>query len=133
MNTQKGRIITVVGCGGDRDKGKRPLMAKVACKWSDVIVLTSDNPRNEIPSDIIDDMMEGVSEEKENNVLRIEERKEGIKMAVFMSRPGDIILIAGKGHEKYQEIKGIKHPFDDKQVLKEALEIWNRFEPYMDI
>ena len=117
LNTQKGRIITVVGCGGDRDKGKRPLMAKVACKWSDVIVLTSDNPRNEIPSDIIDDMMEGVSEEKENNVLRIEERKEGIKMAVFMSRPGDIILIAGKGHEKYQEVGGQKFPFNDKEIF----------------
>jgi len=117
LNTQKGRVITVIGCGGNRDKGKRPLMAKIACKWSDLTVLTSDNPRNEIPSEIIDDMMAGVVKEKEKKVLRIDDRKEAIKMATFMSQPGDIILIAGKGHEKYQEINGQKLPFNDKEIF----------------
>ncbi len=113
------RIITVVGCGGDRDVRKRPEMAKIAVKNSDIVILTSDNPRSEDPDAIIDDMMKGVDDGK--NLMRQVDRKEAIKMASMLARENDIILIAGKGHEKYQEIQGVKNPFDDKGVLKEVL------------
>ncbi len=113
------RVITVVGCGGDRDKTKRPLMAKVACEYSDQVILTSDNPRTEVPVAIIADMQEGVPAYAKQKVLVIEDRKSAILTASRMAQKSDIILVAGKGHEKYQEINGVKHPFDDKQILKE--------------
>ncbi|HMU05978.1 MAG TPA: cyanophycin synthetase, partial [Saprospiraceae bacterium] len=112
-------VITVVGCGGDRDKTKRPVMAKVACKWSDKVVLTSDNPRSEDPEAILDDMVAGLDDQDIKKMIRITDRMTAIKTAVMMSSNGDIILVAGKGHENYQEIKGEKFPFDDKKILKE--------------
>ncbi|NNF33715.1 MAG: UDP-N-acetylmuramoyl-L-alanyl-D-glutamate--2,6-diaminopimelate ligase [Saprospiraceae bacterium] len=111
------RTITVVGCGGNRDKVKRPLMAQIAALKSDQIILTSDNPRNEDPDTIIDDMEEGLNKELKNKTLRITDRKEAIRTACRLARSGDIILVAGKGHETYQEIKGKKFPFDDKKIL----------------
>lgn len=111
------RTITVVGCGGNRDKGKRPLMAQIAALKSDQIILTSDNPRNEEPDAILDDMEEGLNKELKNKMLRITDRKEAIRTACRLARSGDIILVAGKGHETYQEIKGKKFPFDDKKIL----------------
>lgn len=124
-NLRKGheQVITVVGCGGDRDKTKRPVMADVACEHSDRVILTSDNPRSEDPEQIIRDMQEGVSAAARRKVLAITDRKEAIKTAVSLSRPEDIILVAGKGHEKYQDIKGVKYPFDDKQILMELLDL----------
>jgi len=113
--TQK--IITVVGCGGDRDKTKRPVMAKVACEKSDMVILTSDNPRSEDPDAILADMEKGVPEDANHKTLVISDRKQAIKTACKFAKTGDIILVAGKGHEKYQEIKGKKFPFDDKQTL----------------
>jgi len=113
-------LITVVGAGGNRDKTKRPLMAQAALKGSDKIILTSDNPRNEKPEDIIEDMYKGVEAEK-MNVLKITDRKEAIKTAVMFSKAGDIILIAGKGHENYQEINGVRNHFDDKEIVEEFL------------
>ena len=113
--TQK--IITVVGCGGDRDKKKRPIMAKVACEKSDMVILTSDNPRNETPIAILEDMEKGIPENATHKVLVISDRKQAIKTACKFAKTGDIILVAGKGHEKYQEIKGEKFPFDDKNTL----------------
>jgi UDP-N-acetylmuramoyl-L-alanyl-D-glutamate--2,6-diaminopimelate ligase len=110
-----------VGCGGDRDKGKRPMMAKVASELSDRLILTSDNPRSENPEDILKEMRPGVLPHKLANTLTISDRKEAIRAAVQFCGTGDIILIAGKGHEKYQDIKGVKHPFDDKQILIETL------------
>lgn len=115
------KIITVAGCGGDRDRLKRPEMAKVACSWSDKVILTSDNPRSENPTDILNQMQQGVLPHQQKKVLVIEDRKEAIKTACHLAEAGDIILVAGKGHEKYQEIKGVKHPFDDKEVLSEIL------------
>lgn len=114
-------VITVVGCGGDRDKTKRPMMASIACEYSDRVVLTSDNPRSETPEAILDDMKEGVEVKCERNVLTVVDRKEAIRTAIAIAKPGDIILVAGKGHEKYQEIKGVKHPFDDMNVVRESL------------
>jgi len=113
------QIITVVGCGGDRDKTKRPIMAEVACKYSDKVVFTSDNPRSEDAAQIIKDMEEGLSSAAKRKYISIVDRKEAIKTAVTLAKPSDILLIAGKGHEKYQEIKGVKYPFDDKAVLRE--------------
>jgi UDP-N-acetylmuramoyl-L-alanyl-D-glutamate--2,6-diaminopimelate ligase len=113
------KIITVVGCGGNRDKTKRPVMAEVACEYSDKVIFTSDNPRNEDPLQIIRDMEEGVSVVARKKYISIADRREAIKTAVSLSHREDIVLIAGKGHEKYQEIGGIKHEFDDKKVLKE--------------
>ncbi len=113
--TQK--IITVVGCGGDRDKVKRPIMAKVACEKSDMVILTSDNPRSEDPDAILNDMEKGIPETANHKTLVISDRKQAIKTACKFAKAGDIILVAGKGHEKYQEIKGKKFPFDDKQTL----------------
>ena len=116
-----GKIITVVGCGGDRDRKKRPLMAKVACNYSDHVILTSDNPRTEDPDEIIAEMEKGIPPYAAKKVLSITKRLQAIKAACQMAESGDIILVAGKGHEKYQEIKGEKFPFDDKQVLIQHL------------
>jgi len=113
------QVITVIGCGGDRDKTKRPVMAQVACEWSDKVILTSDNPRSEEPDSIVKEMEEGLTLTSRKKVLTILDRKEAIKTACHLAKPGDIILLAGKGHEKYQEIKGVKYPFDDKAVITE--------------
>jgi UDP-N-acetylmuramoyl-L-alanyl-D-glutamate--2,6-diaminopimelate ligase len=113
-------IITVVGCGGNRDATKRPIMAEIACKFSDKVILTSDNPRNEDPMDILAEMQKGVPALHFKKTQTIEDRHEAILAAVKMAKPEDIILVAGKGHETYQDIKGVKHHFDDKEVLKEA-------------
>ena len=115
----KGKIITVVGAGGNRDKGKRPIMAQESVKASDKVIITSDNPRNEEPQDIINDMLDGLTAEERKNVITIVDRKEAIRTACMLAQPGDVILVAGKGHENYQEIKGVKHHFDDKEVLRE--------------
>ncbi|AWV99941.1 UDP-N-acetylmuramoyl-L-alanyl-D-glutamate--2,6-diaminopimelate ligase [Arcticibacterium luteifluviistationis] len=114
------QVICVVGCGGNRDKGKRPLMAKIACELADKVILTADNPRNEEPEDILKDMQEGVSITKRKKVLSILDRREAIKTAVMLSNEGDIVLVAGKGHENYQDIKGVKSHFDDKEELVRA-------------
>lgn len=111
------KVITVIGCGGDRDKTKRPIMAKVACEWSDKVILTADNPRSEDPVDIIKDMEQGVDIAFKRRTVSITDRREAIKTACMLAQPGDIILLAGKGHEKYQEIKGVKNHFDDKEEL----------------
>ena len=116
------RVITVVGCGGDRDKTKRPIMAEVACEYSDKAILTSDNPRSEEPQQIINDMIEGMLSQHKRKSLCIVDRREAIKAAIDMAKPEDIVLIAGKGHEKYQEIKGVKYPFDDKEMVKKLFE-----------
>lgn len=123
QNIRKGteQVITVLGCGGDRDKAKRPVMAQVACDWSDKVILTSDNPRSEEPEEIIRDMDAGVMPNNRKKVLTIVDRREAIRTACHLAKPGDIILVAGKGHEKYQEIKGVKYPFDDKAILSELL------------
>lgn len=119
IRTRNEQVITVVGAGGDRDKTKRPEMAKEALLASDKVILTSDNPRTEDPAQIIKDMEAGVKPQYKNKVVSIENRREAIKTAVLLAKPGDIILVAGKGHENYQEINGVKHHFDDKEVLKE--------------
>lgn len=117
------QIITVVGCGGDRDKTKRPLMAAAACEYSDKAIFTSDNPRSEDPEQILLDMEAGLNTAAKRKYSKITDRKEAIRMAINLARPEDIVLIAGKGHEKYQEIKGVKYPFDDKQILLEMFEL----------
>lgn len=117
------QVITVIGCGGDRDKTKRPVMAQVACDWSDKVILTSDNPRTEDPLEILKEMEAGVSPTNKRKTLTIADRREAIKTACHLARPGDIILIAGKGHEKYQEISGVRYHFDDKEVLTEQLNL----------
>ena len=119
-------LVTVVGAGGDRDTTKRPEMAKIASVNSDKVVLTSDNPRSEDPNAIIEDMKEGVEPENKKKVLAIADRKEGIRTACLLAKSGDIVLVAGKGHEKYQEIKGVKHHFDDREVLQQIFnELYN--------
>ena len=115
----KGKVITVCGAGGNRDKGKRPLMAQEAVRQSDRVIITSDNPRFEEPQDIINDMVAGLNKDEMKKVITITDRKEAIKTACMMAQKGDVILVAGKGHENYQEIKGVKHHFDDKEVLHE--------------
>ena len=115
----RGHIITVVGAGGNRDKGKRPIMAQEAVKLSDKVIITSDNPRFEEPQDIINDMLGGLDKDQRRNVISIIDRKEAIKTACMLAQPGDAILVAGKGHENYQDIKGVKYHFDDKEVIKE--------------
>jgi UDP-N-acetylmuramoyl-L-alanyl-D-glutamate--2,6-diaminopimelate ligase len=120
------QVITVVGCGGDRDKTKRPVMAEVTCEHSDKVVFTSDNPRSEDPMQILADMETGLNTAAKRKYISVVDRKEAIKLAVDMAKPGDIVLIAGKGHEKYQEIKGVKHPFDDKQVMREMFELYEK-------
>jgi len=117
------RVITIVGCGGNRDAAKRPIMAAIACKFSDQVIITADNPRDEDPMDIIRQMQEGIKITDQRKVLVIADRKEAIKTATTMSKAGDIILIAGKGHENYQEIKGVKYPFDDKEIVKEMFDL----------
>jgi UDP-N-acetylmuramoyl-L-alanyl-D-glutamate--2,6-diaminopimelate ligase len=117
------QIITVVGCGGDRDRTKRPIMAEAACEYSDKAIFTSDNPRSEEPIQIIKDMEEGLSAAAKRKYISIVDRKEAIKTAISLAKPEDIILIAGKGHEKYQEIKGVRNHFDDKEVVKEMFEM----------
>lgn len=120
LRTKGQQLITVVGCGGDRDSAKRPIMAQVACEHSDRAILTSDNPRGEDPEAILNEMEAGLSATQKRKALRITDRKEAIKTACALAQPSDIILVAGKGHETYQEIKGVKHPFDDRQILTEA-------------
>ncbi|HLW21153.1 MAG TPA: UDP-N-acetylmuramoyl-L-alanyl-D-glutamate--2,6-diaminopimelate ligase, partial [Cyclobacteriaceae bacterium] len=115
------QVITVVGCGGNRDKGKRPIMANIACQYSTKVVLTSDNPRNEDPMEILQDMQAGVNPVSMRKVVTIPDRREAIKNACLMVAAGDIILVAGKGHETYQEIKGVRYPFDDLVVVREFL------------
>ena len=119
----KGQIITVCGAGGNRDKGKRPLMAQEAAKRSDLVIITSDNPRFEEPQAIVDDMLAGLNEEQRRKTLAIVDRREAIRTAARMARPGDVILVAGKGHEPYQEIKGVKHHFDDHEEIRAAFDI----------
>ena len=115
----RGHVITVVGAGGNRDKGKRPIMAQEAVKQSDKVIITSDNPRFEEPQDIINDMLAGLNKEEIRKVLCIVDRKEAIKTACMLAQTGDAILVAGKGHENYQDIKGVKYHFDDKEVIRE--------------
>ncbi|MGL5226892.1 MAG: UDP-N-acetylmuramoyl-L-alanyl-D-glutamate--2,6-diaminopimelate ligase [Bacteroidales bacterium] len=117
-----GRVITVVGCGGNRDKGKRPIMAKESAKLSDRVILTSDNPRNEEPQDILNDMMEGLDIIDRKKTLTIADRREAIRTACMFAEKGDVVLIAGKGHEDYQIIKGVKHHFDDREEVKAVFE-----------
>ncbi|MBR0042441.1 MAG: UDP-N-acetylmuramoyl-L-alanyl-D-glutamate--2,6-diaminopimelate ligase [Bacteroides sp.] len=117
----KGQIITVCGAGGNRDKGKRPLMAKEAAKLSDRVIITSDNPRFEEPQDIINDMLAGLDKDDMRKTISIVDRREAIKTACMLAQPGDVILVAGKGHENYQDVKGVKHQFDDKEVLSEFI------------
>lgn len=119
----KGNVITVCGAGGNRDKGKRPLMAKEAARRSDRVIITSDNPRFEDPQDIISDMLAGLDEADRQKTLAIADRREAIRTAAMLAQPGDVILVAGKGHEPYQEIKGVKHHFDDHEEIKAAFGI----------
>jgi len=118
------KIITVIGCGGDRDKSKRPVMATIACELSEKTILTSDNPRSEEPQEILNEMVTGVPRGLIKNVLSIVDRSQAIKTAISLANTGDIVLVAGKGHEKYQEIKGVKHPFDDKQIIEEIFKTY---------
>ena len=120
-----GRVITVVGAGGNRDKGKRPLMAKAAVRQSDQLILTSDNPRFEDPDEIINDMYAGLNVGEKEYTLCITDRKQAIKTATTLAKKGDVILVAGKGHEDYQEVKGVKHHFDDKEIIREIFKIEN--------
>lgn len=117
------QVITVVGCGGNRDKTKRPLMASIACKLSDKVILTADNPRDEDPMQIIREMQTGVLPTEVKKTLVLADREEAIKTACMMARDNDIVLVAGKGHETYQEIKGVKYPFDDRQVVERVLKL----------
>jgi UDP-N-acetylmuramoyl-L-alanyl-D-glutamate--2,6-diaminopimelate ligase len=119
IRTGNEQVITLAGCGGDRDAAKRPIMAQIACEYSNKVILTSDNPRTENPEDILNQMQAGINPVDAKKTLRISDRKEAIRTAVAFAKEGDIILIAGKGHEKYQEINGVKHPFDDFEIVKE--------------
>ena len=119
LDGKGGKIITVCGAGGNRDKGKRPLMAQEAVRQSDRVVITSDNPRFEDPQAIINDMLAGLDQKQLKKVVSIVDRKEAIRAACMMAEKGDVVLVAGKGHEDYQEIQGVKHHFDDKEVLRE--------------
>ena len=119
IRTGNERLITVVGAGGDRDRGKRPIMAAICAEKSDLLILTSDNPRSEEPEAIIAEMKAGIEADKMRKVMVITDRREAIRTACHLAQPGDIILVAGKGHEKYQEIKGVRHHFDDKEILQE--------------
>ena len=123
LDGKGGQVITVCGAGGNRDKGKRPLMAQEAVKQSDRVIITSDNPRFEEPQDIINDMLAGLDQKQQKKVISIADRREAIKTAVMLARKGDVILIAGKGHEDYQEIKGVKHHFDDREVVREIFNL----------
>ena len=123
LDGKGGHVITVCGAGGHRDKGKRPLMAQEAVKQSDTVILTSDNPRDEEPQAIIDDMLAGLDTTQRKKVLTIVDRKEAIRTAAMMAKKGDVILVAGQGHENYQEINGVKHHFDDHEVIREIFGI----------
>lgn len=125
FRTGNEQVITVVGCGGNRDKAKRPLMASIACRLSDKVVLTSDNPRDEDPMAIIQDMQSGILPTESKKTLVLADREEAIKTACMMAKEKDIILVAGKGHETYQEIKGVKHPFDDREVVKRMIKLFS--------
>ena len=124
LRTGNEQVITIVGCGGDRDSAKRPIMASIACELSDKVILTSDNPRTENPESIIEQMKSGIPPQYFRKVLAVTDRREALKVACSLANSGDIILVAGKGHEKYQEINGVKHPFDDKQVLEDSFKIF---------
>ena len=115
---RRGHVITVVGAGGNRDKGKRPLMAQEAAKWSDKVILTSDNPRYEKPQEILDDMLAGLDAAQRRRTLVIADRREAIRAATQLAQPGDVVLVAGKGHEDYQEIEGVKHHFNDREEVE---------------
>jgi len=119
------QVITIIGCGGDRDRTKRPVMAAMACEWSDKVILTSDNPRSEDPGEIIKEMEAGVTGANKKKTISIVDRREAIKTACHLAQPGDIILLAGKGHEKYQDIKGVKSHFDDREELQEQFALMN--------
>ncbi len=123
IRTGNEQVITVVGAGGDRDKTKRPIMAHEAALQSDKVILTSDNPRSEVPEQIIADMQTGIEPHQRNKVLAIVSRREAIRTACMLAQPGDIVLVAGKGHEDYQEIQGVKHHFDDKEVIQEIFKL----------
>ena len=118
----KGRIITVCGCGGDRDAGKRPIMAREAAMRSDQVILTSDNPRTEDPEKILLDMEQGLDEELHRKTLKVTDRREAIRLACKLAQPGDVVLVAGKGHEPYQEVNGVRHHFDDREEIMKAIE-----------
>ncbi len=126
IRTRNEQLITVVGCGGDRDKTKRPVMAHIASSMSNRAIFTSDNPRSEVPEDILEDMEKGVEPQNYKKTVAMVDRKQAIKLACQLARPNDIILIAGKGHETYQEIKGVKHDFDDMEIVKEILSQLNK-------
>jgi len=119
LQGKSGRVITVCGAGGNRDKGKRPLMAQEAVRQSDTVIITSDNPRFEKPEDIIADMLAGLDTAQRRRVISITDRREAIRTALMMAQPGDVVLVAGKGHEDYQEVCGVKHHFDDREVIRE--------------
>jgi UDP-N-acetylmuramoyl-L-alanyl-D-glutamate--2,6-diaminopimelate ligase len=119
LQKENQELITLIGAGGDRDKTKRPQMARIAIKYSNKVILTSDNPRTENPEEILNDMKKGVPKDSEDKVVIITDRKEGIRTACMMARNNDIILVAGKGHETYQEINGVRHHFDDREIIKE--------------
>lgn len=126
IRTGNEQVITVVGCGGDRDAAKRPIMAKIACDLSNRVIITSDNPRSEDPDEIIKQMQQGVDAVNHKKTISISDRREAIKIACSLANAGDIVLVAGKGHEKYQEIKGVKHSFDDMQVLQDNLKLFGK-------
>ena len=123
LEGKQGKVLTVCGAGGNRDKGKRPLMAQEAVRQSDRVIITSDNPRFEEPQDIINDMLAGLNSQQMKKVVSIVDRKEAIRTACMMAQKGDVILIAGKGHEDYQEVKGVKHHFDDREIVREIFGI----------
>ena len=120
-NSQTAKLITVVGCGGNRDKGKRPMMAQIAKRGSQQLILTSDNPRDEEPADILKDMTDGLTEDELRSTLVIEDRAAAIQTACTLAQKGDVILVAGKGHEDYQIIKGVKHHFDDHEIVRKYI------------
>ncbi len=120
------KVITVIGCGGDRDKSKRPLMAKIACDKSTNVLLTSDNPRTENPESILLEMEAGLDDIEKQKAITIQDRKQAIKTAILLANTGDIILIAGKGHEKYQEIMGVRHDFDDLKITENMFNELNK-------
>lgn len=126
IRTQNEQLITVVGCGGDRDKAKRPIMGNIATSMSDKVIFTSDNPRSENPDTIIEEMEKGVAPENIKKLLSIIDRNQAIKTACQLANPNDIILIAGKGHETYQEINGVRHDFDDLKIVTELLQQLNK-------
>ena len=126
IRTPVQQVITIVGCGGNRDATKRPIMADIACKFSDKVIFTSDNPRNEEPQEILNQMQRGVKPTDFKKTLAIVDRKQAIKTACALANKQDIILVAGKGHETYQEIKGVKYDFDDKKILQEMFALMGK-------